>query len=550
MRSQFRLFQASEVEQGKRPYYPINAEDSDSNIDGWTLLKLRNDARRVYANYGPLKNAVHTRASYAVGSAWLPIYQGANTAWGKQATNWLTKIWYQTGNIVGPTRNWWDSLQMESRALDVAGEIFVLKFRDADGFPRFQHIPAHRVANPRKPGVIDKDIVATGKYKGNRCIYGIVVDEYAKPIAYNVLGASPDKDKFFPADQMIHLGEWQWCDQTRPVSAISHGILDARDCRDVLDNEKRALTIASSISVLETNPLGAVDVNDPTNFIRMDANPALNTADAPLAPGFETQGALRATQFKDNGEYKYLKAETGSSIQAFQFKRPDGSVTEFLDRLGRNCTNLIFPYDLINNPSSTGSATRSLWTQANNLVEQRQLRLYPAAKQRLLFAIAQAIEIGILDYDESWMEFEFTSPKKPSIDASRNSASDINDIKMGVQSWSDIHGSLGTDTATVAFRKAMDVVEFLKAKKMAQDLYKQDTGETISIPDDYMFNLFPNGSPLPQDSTVSGTGTVAPPDSTDPDDSDLEAADEQDQGAVEGEPTDDDDIGQKEAALV
>jgi hypothetical protein len=500
MRTEWRLYSASEWEQGKRTYYPLLDPVADRHIDSWSITKLRSDSRKVFVNFGPLRTAVYERARYSVGHAWLPRFVGEDTDWGKLASDWLTRIWYQTGNLAGNRWNWWESLKIESRYLDVFGEIFIYKVIDKDGFPRYQHIPPYRIDVPRSNNSINQDgLLTSGPYAGLKCTYGVVQNEAGAAVAYCVRGSKPENDRIIPADQLMHVGCWEFIDQTRPISNIAHGILDIRDSMAVQANEKRALEIASSIAVLESNPVGGVDINDSTNFIRAEANRVgtqIENAAPPIPPGFQTDPTpVVARKWTDNGEYKYFKADTGSDVKAFQFQRPAEQLTSFLDRLGRNCINFIFPYDLIMAPNAPNSgATRSLWVRANNLTRERQVDLYPAAKQRVLFAVSRAIELGILPETEDWAEWEFSLPKKPSIDAGRDAQQDREDLKAGIRTWSDIHAELGTDTETQAFRKAMDLVAMLRAKKMAEQVYFEQTGEQITLPDAYMFMFTPNAS--------------------------------------------------------
>lgn len=523
MRTEWRLYSASEWETGRRAYYPMLDPVADRHIDNWTIYKLRSDSRKIFVNFGPLKTAVYERASYSIGRAWLPMFQGEDTEWGQDASDWLKKIWFQTGNLAGPNWNWWESLKVESHYLDVFGEIFIYKVIDKSGFPRFQHIPPYRVDVPRASGTVDSTgKLLKGPYTGLQCIYGVIVDEFGTAVAYNVRGKNADEDRQISADEMIHVGEWEFVDQTRPIPVIAHGILDVRDTMAVQTNEKRALEIASAIAILESNPIGGIDINDPINFVRQVSNPVGSAAEGtspPDPPGYQTPNPLRSYKFSDNGEYKYFKAQTGSDVKAFQFERPSGEVTNFMDRLGRNCINFIWPYDLITAPSSGNAASnRTLWVRANRLTRDRQIKLYPSAKQRILFALARAIEIGLLPANDEWMEWEFSFPKKPSIDAGRDAQQDREDLKACVRTWSDIHAELGTDTETQAFRKAMDLVAMLTAKKMAEQIYEEQTGEPIVLPDSYMFQFTPNasagssGGAEPDGAGAGGEGSGAEPD--------------------------------------
>ena len=49
------------------------------------------------------------------------------------------------------------------------GKIFIYKVRDEDGLPRYQHIPPHRIDNPRKGNkVAEKGRLSKGPYAGKR----------------------------------------------------------------------------------------------------------------------------------------------------------------------------------------------------------------------------------------------------------------------------------------------------------------------------------------------------------------------------------------------
>jgi len=532
MRTEWRLYSATEWERGRRTYYPLLDPVADRNIDTWSITKLRSDSRKVFVNFGPLRTAVYERARYSVGQAWLPKFQGQDCDWGKLAAKWLQEIWFQTGNLAGPAWNWWESLQTESRYLDVFGEIFIYKVIDKNGFPRYQHIPPYRVDIPRASNSIRDGVLVQGPYAGLKCTYGVIQDDAGTAIAYCVRGAEKETDRYIPATELLHVGQWEFVDQTRPISHIAHGILDIRDSMAVQTNEKRALEIASAIAVLESNPIGGIDINDPTQMIRMEVGrigSQAETPSAPTPPGYQTDPTpLMPYKYSDNGEYKYFKAGSGSDVKAFQFQRPADQVTTFLDRLGRNCINFIYPYDLIMQANNVNSAaTRSLWVRANQLVRERQIKLYPSAKQRILFALSRAIELGILPENEDWMEWEFSLPRKPSIDAGRDAQQDREDLKACIRTWSDIHAELGTDTETQAYRKAMDLVAMLRAKRMAEQLYEQETGEKIILPDSYMFQFTPNAT--------AQAATVEPDQAEIPEDNVEIAEDDEESGFEPGE---------------
>ena len=105
------------------------------------------------------------------------------------------------------------------------------------------------------------------------------------------------------------------------------------------------------------------------------------------------------------------------------------------------------------------------------------------------------------------MEFEFSLPRKPSIDAGRDAQQDREDLKAGIRTWSDIHAELGTDTETQAFRKAMDLVAMLRSKRLAEQMLLEETGEKIILPDSYMFQFTPNATAASSSTAAAEPGT-------------------------------------------
>jgi hypothetical protein len=127
------------------------------------------------------------------------------------------------------------------------------------------------------------------------------------------------------------------------------------------------------------------------------------------------------------------------------------------------------------------------------------------------------------------MAWDFNFPRKPSIDAGRDAKADLDDIKMGVKSWSDIWGELGSDATTAAFRKALDVGELLKAKRAVEAMLSAEFGQPVTIPDSYMFSLSPN--PTTQ---TDAPGVDAPEEPTEPEE--VEQPEEEPEEPLEEEP--------------
>ena len=128
-----------------RPWEPIEKKDISDLIPSVDRTTLMSHARRIYINFGPIKNAINQRSMYAVGRAFVPVYKGTDDAFGVAATEWLMESFYPIGDTRGGMHDFRTNLFGYSSALDVDGESFVLLTETATGFPQYQGIPSHRV---------------------------------------------------------------------------------------------------------------------------------------------------------------------------------------------------------------------------------------------------------------------------------------------------------------------------------------------------------------------------------------------------------------------
>ena len=56
-----------------RPYEPVEKKDISDLVPAMDRVTLQSHARRIYLNFGPIKNAINQRGMYTVGRAFVPI---------------------------------------------------------------------------------------------------------------------------------------------------------------------------------------------------------------------------------------------------------------------------------------------------------------------------------------------------------------------------------------------------------------------------------------------------------------------------------------------
>lgn len=116
MRTEFRLYQASEWETGRRNYYPLLDPVADRQIDEWTMNKLRSDARKVFVNFGPLQDRSVREGQLLRGGCLAAHILGSGRGFWQGYDLLADQDLVSYRQHCGPhTRDWGESLKLESR---------------------------------------------------------------------------------------------------------------------------------------------------------------------------------------------------------------------------------------------------------------------------------------------------------------------------------------------------------------------------------------------------------------------------------------------------
>lgn len=419
----------------RRPWEPmtVNTIAKEVNISDWAIIL--SDSRKLYCNLGPVKGAIDDKATYAVGRAWNAKFCGKDKEWGKKAEKWVNEMWYPVADARGGMFDFKTDLFLSSVCVDRDGDIFVLLTEGEDGWPLIQLLPAHLIGwrmSDKEPKVVEE-----GPYKGLHQNQGCVYNDQGRVVAYHVLGASPDEDRYYSARDLIQIYDPAWPDQLRGFPAFMHAILDLKTLRTVQGYEEIAAMLMSSIGLIEKNEMGAPDPNDPANFLQRQENmfgPNLGL------PTVTSQTAAGVTT-------RFFRAGSGSGLEQLKNDRPGEAVSAFMDRLIRNaCVGAGWPFELTWDASKLGGANvRLLIARAMRTVEDRQDLLRPVARRAVGYAVAKAIKMGLLEGNDEWYAWDFTLPARITADYGRDSKADLADIQAGVRSVTEDLAERGID---------------------------------------------------------------------------------------------------------
>ena len=210
---------------------------------------LRADARYIYTSNSTVSGAVKQKSGKVYGESWR--FQSHS-----QDLDFVAKVEADMEaidgllDIRGPQFSFRRNVKIESKSLDVDGDVFVLLTESKSGFPRLQWIEAHRIGC----AVYDnEDRVEAGKYRGLKIKSGIIYNEVGAEVAYRVLGEDKESFRDISARDMIHITDPDWFSQGRGVPSIAAGMLDWYDLAEVRDYEKIGQKINAALAIVEKN---------------------------------------------------------------------------------------------------------------------------------------------------------------------------------------------------------------------------------------------------------------------------------------------------------
>ena len=418
---------------GDRPWEPIDKKDIEDLIPESDRVSLVSQARRIFINFGPIKNAINQRSMYSVGRAFVPKYTGTDTDFGSVATAWLNNTFYQIGDSRGGMHDFKTNLFTWSSSLDVDGEVFILLTQTKEGFPQYQGIPSHRIATPNG--------VREGFMRGGELKDGIIYLPSGTPKEYAFVDKKGMLIEWIPAQNIVHLFNPEWQGQGRGLSGLTHCINDCRDIIQSTEWERLAMMQMSSISLIEYSESGGADTSDPRNLLLggCDTNP---------------QGMIVETMA--GGTVRHFKSNSGSKIDTLVNNRPGNPFMDFHDRLLKSAfAGLDWPYAFYNgHGAGGGTAQRTEIAMAQRAIEDRQDLLFYAAKRIISYAVAKAQKRGDLPQSPDWYKWDFSTPPKLTIDDGRVMKELESAYKLGFKSAGEITAAMGKDYADVVRQKA------------------------------------------------------------------------------------------------
>ena len=457
---------------GNESAYPTASTSAQRNAQGdmngdlldlmsrHKMLLLRNDARFIYTSNSTVSGAVKQKSGKVYGESWR--FQSHS-----QDLDFVAKVEADMEaidgllDIRGPQFSFRRNVKIESKSLDVDGDVFVLLTESKSGFPRLQWIEAHRIGC----SVYDnEDRVEAGKYRGLKIKSGIIYNEVGAEVAYRVLGEDKESFRDISARDMIHITDPDWFSQGRGVPAIASGMLDWYDLAEVRDYEKIGQKVNAALTLKESNETGRAD--QASRIIQGQTG----ASQAPFKSELLAGGTIR-----------YLK--NSSKLETHESSRPSDGFLKFSDKIEAGAFyGMEWRREMLDSSAVGGAGVRAFQRDINDSINDRVECLARFRKRMALYVIAKRAKQGIYTLPEDWTKCSFTKPREFTVDDGNSRKADREDLRAGVASEYDILAKRGYDPIEFTTRRA----EYLSQRKKIAEAHGLADAElgTVLMPGD------------------------------------------------------------------
>lgn len=408
--------------------------DSRNELTCSVRTELVRKSRYLHKNSGFMRELVANMAIYSTGDGIRVQAQSPDSEWNRTAEAYFA-LWSARCEV---TRRFsFEECQaLVCRGMDIDGEYFIHKTRDADGEPRIQLIESHRIGD---------------LFGSQETVDGVGLDSFGAPRFYRVIEDN-GKTRDLPANSTLHIHEPEWAGGVRSHPTIQHSINHVLDEMELLALEKHAVKDNADVSRILKTARGELDDNG--DFV-VGAGAGAGESSDPVSLQKIVGGKLVA-----------LKPD--ESLDSFQSNRPSPTFTGFLEHLRRDSALGMIPFEFAADSSKIGGAgVRLIVAKADRRFSFRQMIL----ERRLIrpvwtYVIGDAIDRGILPPVEGWWKISSVPPKRVTVDAGREAQQNRADVEMGLKTLSDHFQELGADFGEEIERRASDAKLILETAKI------------------------------------------------------------------------------------
>lgn len=436
--------------------YPTDAKNE---LPTYTRNELVRRARYLEKNSGHIRGTLRDMKVYGIGDGIRPNAKTANSEWNRNAEEYF-RAWSRRCDITNRF-SFREVQALVSRAVDVDGEVFVIKTYDAHGTPKLQVVETHRLV---------------GDCPDENAQGGIIFGKFGEPKFYCFKAADDEFGKVqkVPAFAVLHIFEPERVSYVRAFPSIQHSILDVLDRNEILALEKQKVKLISDIARIITSESGNID--DDSDFgVNAEGgdNPETNPRDV---------------ERKFGG--KSFRLQPGEKLEAFESNIPSPTFSGFLAELQRSGSLGVLPYEFAVDPSAVGGAgVRLVLSKAQRYIDDRGRTLDERLNWPVwMFVIGHAITQNLLDNQIGWHKVAWTHPKRATVDAGREEQQQRLNVEVGLKTLENAYSEMGLDFEDEMQTRAVNARHIMRLAGIADSepiplwmLYKPQGSQVIQI---------------------------------------------------------------------
>lgn len=390
--------------------------DAAEKLPEWTHKSLVENCRYAADNFGVAKEIITSMQIYAIGDGMRAQPRSKSPEWNDAARE-AWKTFERNADIAGNSLR--QLLYFASRAFDTDGEIYFIKTHETPfKLPKVKVLETHRLSYHTDAA---------------RHIFdGIEFDADGRAVAYHFLTGENQTERI-PAEFVIRFANVQRPSETRAAPAIQHAIPHLKDAFLLLEMEKKCAAAQTNFAYTLTTPRPETAEEELDAFGAATGGAHTNAADARVSEVSKLDGG------------KMLKVPEGMKLDVLESRRPSQAFLGFHEALQRDATLGVSSFEIAVDASKIGGASVRLQTakmerrvsaRQQDIIEQLLIPLWK-------FVIITEISNGKLPLNPDWAEVEFSTPRRLTVDAGRESAALINEVKAGTRPIEDLFDAMG-----------------------------------------------------------------------------------------------------------
>ncbi len=432
--------------------------DTRREISSYTRNEILRKVRFLYANHGIAKRVVNGLARLVAGTGLTPQAMTKDTKWNALAEKFFANATSSPFVFdTGGRYNFAKSQQALFRFRYRDGDAAALLAESAAGGARFAFYEGHNIGNGEMAAGENADVWRDG----------VRHDAQNRARQYRFIG-NGEGQRDVPAENVIFFADYERAGQSRGLSVLSHAINHLIDSAEITGYIKAGVKLSNQYGYWLEYENGATKPPQ-TAGARVGGTGNTEKITTPAGP-------ITLERIYGAGALPDLPVGAKLRFNSSSHPHPNNlSLIEFLIRDIAWGVGLS-PEILWNIAALGGANTRFVLADAQGWIDEQQAELVRLYNSRVwVYTLAKAMKAGLLPRctDPEWWVHGWIPPPRLTVDFGRDGKLHLEQLKMGVITYSRLLGWQGQDFETHTNRW-LDELAFVKTGMQSRGLTWDD----------------------------------------------------------------------------